>query len=322
MTLTCKYVLGNKLHGILPSLGHNESLLSNFLVSNNLLTGTIPESIQRHAFSTLDLSNNRLQGTLLSDFNVASDQISLSLSVNRLSGPLPLTFYQENITRISSLTTLNILASNIFTCSNYIMPNEDPNANSYSCGSFDFNMAIYVFCGLMVSILLMLFIIRYFYRTNQLNQSSFLYQSARDMISWYQLATDLTDKANVSIQYNFHDLLSFKSKIPESIAFLITLNIILKWTKWALLFNIIILIPIYAAMNSSHQAIVSYQYGYIISMVYLHGYGIVILIGLVLILLWIASAIVCSILSKLFHEWIDLSRNLILFQNSNFKIRI
>ncbi len=90
-------------------------------LANNRLEGTIPESLQRHGqFLQLDLSCNRLSGTLLGSFAVLnSSHQKVDLSVNRLSGNIPLALMQAP-------AGVNILEGNLFECSQSQMPDSDP----------------------------------------------------------------------------------------------------------------------------------------------------------------------------------------------------
>ena len=117
--LQALHLSANNLHGAIPKINSSVSggsPLVDLVLCNNELTGTIPISIQSHSFNQLDLSNNRLRGTLVSEFNISPNQTKLSLSVNRLSGPLP-----NKLKGLSDETNpdldLNILASQIFQCS-------------------------------------------------------------------------------------------------------------------------------------------------------------------------------------------------------------
>jgi hypothetical protein len=137
---------GNGLTGSLPSGDNISMLVKNVELGYNSLVGTIPASIQQRGnFVSLGLQHNRLTGTLLSDFNVQRNESSSStttirLHVNRLSGRLPESFH--------SLAQINVLYGNLFSCaSSHELPINDPTTDTYSCGSNNFNLALYIWLG-------------------------------------------------------------------------------------------------------------------------------------------------------------------------------
>jgi hypothetical protein len=116
-------------------------------LSHNGLTGSIPNAIWEHGFSLLDLSFNRLTGTIPENVNEVALNSSLSLQVNQLSGILPKAWVE--------LASIKVLAGNMFTCEHGVgptinIPKNDPNVNSYQCGSKDTNIALLCFLVLLV----------------------------------------------------------------------------------------------------------------------------------------------------------------------------
>lgn len=128
-------------------------------LSHNLLSGSIPDSIQNHTWLSLDLSHNKFKGTLhkslFEQHNFSygmEDNLSnnltiyraLSLSNNRLSGPVP--------SSVKPLRSVSILAGNLFECkydkSN--LPQNDQDVDTYQCASNAFNVSIYVWLGLLI----------------------------------------------------------------------------------------------------------------------------------------------------------------------------
>jgi len=81
------HMSGNSLTGSLP-INLSNSIMD-LSLSYNLLTGRITSNIQERSWSNLDLSHNRISGTLLPNFNLSSNQSSLLLRDNRLSGFVP-----------------------------------------------------------------------------------------------------------------------------------------------------------------------------------------------------------------------------------------
>eukprot|EP01034_Spumella_vulgaris_P028543 gene28543-35420_t len=107
-------------------------------LSFNSLTGDIPTAIQQREWKILDLSNNRISGTL-SRFSAFSDaNQKLSLQVNRISGVVP-----DNL---MSAPNIQILEGNMFSCpfGNRELPLHDSYLHKYSCSSQSFNYATYL----------------------------------------------------------------------------------------------------------------------------------------------------------------------------------
>jgi hypothetical protein len=149
-TLQLLHLSGN---GITGSISNNASL-SNSLVdlslSHNLLTGTIPNSIQTKYWENLDLSYNKLTGTLSSQFAGVFDPSGnqqLYLEINRLSGDIPSSF--------QNITNLAVLNGNIFSCSfkGGNLPQHDSDYADYSCGSDSVNsvLVLWVFIVLLLT---------------------------------------------------------------------------------------------------------------------------------------------------------------------------
>jgi Leucine-rich repeat (LRR) protein len=278
---------GNKLQGTIPELSSiNESStspLSILLLSNNALTGTIPVSIQRHAFLQLDLSSNRLHGTLVDDFVVSSEQVILGLSVNRLSGPLPHSLRKSDISPLSNMSSLSILATNLFGCDSSELPPSDPSAESYSCGSYEMDVACYVYVTLAGATMLVIAVLLKVVLRMQSGSGCFMsmMQKVQMTQSWYKSFRELT------AQYAFVST-SAPSTIsfPDTIAFLVLVNLISMWAKRYLILSVVLLIPVFVALSLSGSSILTVTYGYIISSTFLHGIGPVVILILLLVLLF------------------------------------
>jgi Leucine-rich repeat (LRR) protein len=126
------HLVGNGLHGSLTGLS-NVSVLSVLALGSNQLTGTIPVSLQRHNFTQLDLSINRLSGTLTSDLFVSPSATVYDLSTNRMSGNIPGALYSPYASG-----AINVLEGNIFNCQQNNIPTSDVSHSSYQCGSVNF----------------------------------------------------------------------------------------------------------------------------------------------------------------------------------------
>jgi Leucine-rich repeat (LRR) protein len=130
------HLLGNGLVGSLSDLS-NASVLSVLAVGSNQLMGTIPTSFQRHNFTQLDVSINRLSGSLKPDLVVSEYAAVYDLSVNRLSGNIPSALYSSFSTGV-----INVLEGNLFGCQQDNIPPSDINRGSYQCGSVDFQYSL------------------------------------------------------------------------------------------------------------------------------------------------------------------------------------
>jgi hypothetical protein len=143
---------GNGIKGnLLPSLNVSDSL-TDLCLSHNELTGTIPLSIQEKLnWQTLDLSYNRLSGTLSTLFypfpgnNGNSSEITLSLEINHLSGNIPSSLLATSSS--TGMSSLSILEGNIFNCGSdksRNLPNNDQHYQNYDCASSTSTLLIVV----------------------------------------------------------------------------------------------------------------------------------------------------------------------------------
>ena len=131
-------------------MSETSTSLVNISVSYNRLTGTIPVSLQQSGITNvLDVSDNHFGGTLAylnSSVLVQVDHNSnrnIKAESNRLSGTLSTSF-------INFPYSIDILAGNMFACSsNADLPQNDPDASNYVCGSSVLNSRMYIFAGLV-----------------------------------------------------------------------------------------------------------------------------------------------------------------------------
>ena len=140
---------GNGLTGTIPEILNNPNNISKSLtqlsLANNALQGTIPFGIQSRSWVDLDLSFNKLSGTLMSSFSSININSTVNLQINRLSGTIPESFLVDNDANVGSI---NMLDGNIFACQDLFgsnekkLPKHDPNHEIYSCGSDVINRAL------------------------------------------------------------------------------------------------------------------------------------------------------------------------------------
>ena len=146
-SLETLYLSGNILTGdledvMLPDI----SPLNTLSLSGNALVGTLPTSLQTKNFSHLDLSWNKITGSL-DDMEKHfgkeySCQGSINLEVNYISGVIPHYILTGN--------EVQVLNGNLFECSSGSfhdpdLPSNDKSSDGYACGSsqFDLSMLLY-----------------------------------------------------------------------------------------------------------------------------------------------------------------------------------
>jgi Leucine-rich repeat (LRR) protein len=149
---------GNGLTGTLPGTAQLAAALVNLVLSHNKLTGPIPDAVQARTWYNLDLSYNKLDGTLRSGFatgpasltlqtnrELQQDYSAVVLRNNRLSHDLP--------SALDSMHDVSVLAGNLFDCSpdRDELPSHDAGREAYSCGSALFDVPYYVYVGLLVA---------------------------------------------------------------------------------------------------------------------------------------------------------------------------
>jgi hypothetical protein len=155
----------NGISTTLPSFIATNSNLTDLVLSNNVLKGSIPYSFQLKKWTKLDLSNNKLSGILHQSFwDFDSSASSVSLHNNRLSGSIP--------QGLQNAKKVNVLENNIFDCTSEILdlPNSDRNKLTYQCGSNLFKIVgiIALFTSFIILIVLLIIL-----------KSSFTFNSLR-----------------------------------------------------------------------------------------------------------------------------------------------
>ncbi len=144
---------GNSFTGTIPPFSGNAKELFNVSLSHNQLSGTISEEWYQVLWKVFDLSYNKLSGSFPENakINPFSPGSKVSIEINRISGTIP-----SSLT--TSKATLNILQGNMLTCSfdKKELPRNDPNSETYICGSNIVNNALYVWimiiCAIITSI--------------------------------------------------------------------------------------------------------------------------------------------------------------------------
>ena len=146
--LSILHAASNGLTGSIPALLSYGNLTSIDL-SFNAFTGRIPGRLQSwKPLTYLNLQNNKFVGdindigALTYSYTPNGEGVSLYLTINRLSGVIPL--------ELEEAYNINICNGNIFSCSYaHQPPVHNPGANEYVCGSNLLDDSLYVFgCSL------------------------------------------------------------------------------------------------------------------------------------------------------------------------------
>lgn len=260
------HLSGNGIKYSFPAGLEISPRLMDLTLSNNLLSGPIPDSIQYRTWTTLDLSNNRISGTLRTAFPMYDSSSSLSLQVNHLSGNIPASLkYMENI---------SILQGNLFGCSysESSIPVNDPDAAIYSCGSNAVNIALLVwmialFLSLSTAGLVFLAV-----KYEHLNRWPLIARCLRE--AWLLVTSRwwsvFEEESNKSLRDSPH-IRSFVEQLRQ-------------WRKVAihlLLIITLVLLPVFGTVTL-YNATLTYEYAFTIAIAFAAGYtaGIVFMVAL------------------------------------------
>jgi len=158
------------IEGTLPHCLLNLPQLQTLAIGGNKLSGSLPERISP-SLNTIDLSRSHLKGTIPAALTDSRNLTKLDLSYNSITGSLDVfarqtsRFYSDknmvlnldtnrlsgNIpTSLASMKNISILTGNVFYCSlsRKELPPNDPNVNTYQCGSSDLTEMLFVFLGI------------------------------------------------------------------------------------------------------------------------------------------------------------------------------
>ena len=147
--LTWMYAYSNGYVGSIPV---DEFLIGPRLqfvnIARNRLTGTMSTSLKSHYFAQIDLSYNKIAGSVQFDSNsTLIGTTAYNVEVNRLSGILP-------SSELESIGQIDVLEGNMFQCSSHNgLPSNDPDYSLYSCGSDNYNISMITFFVVFSSVL-------------------------------------------------------------------------------------------------------------------------------------------------------------------------
>jgi Leucine-rich repeat (LRR) protein len=229
--LVTLHLSGSGLTGSFATETNISALLTDLSLSHNLLTGKIPASILKRDWDKLDLSYNRLTGTLHSARAAPYSNASrLYLQHNRLSGVIP-----GSMQRVDSLT---LLENNMFSCrvDRSDVPQQDTDSDRYSCGSDAVNSSLYAWLGVALAV-----VAAAVYGRNR---------GIEHLSSWADAVRD-----------------GSLAKLQDLIAAANTLRVL---GTGGAAYCILVLLPVYAAVNAYHPSF-TYKYAWTVSGVYLTG---------------------------------------------------
>ena len=143
-------ISGNGFTADLPSYISTSFVV--FDAAHNKITGNLPINLAYTNITSLDLSFNRIRGTLESFINWDLTYTNaITLTNNRLSGDLPAS--------LQYVDDVQLLSGNLFECgdSKEGLPLNDPVRAKYECGSNNVNRLIFQFAGGVI-VLIILFV--------------------------------------------------------------------------------------------------------------------------------------------------------------------
>jgi Leucine-rich repeat (LRR) protein len=232
-SLATLHLSGSGLTGSLPADANISAVLTDLSLSHNLLTGEIPPSILERDWDKLDLSYNRLTGTLHSARGAPySNATSLYLQHNRLSGVIP-----GSMQRVNSLS---LLLNNLFSCrvDHSDVPQHDSDIDKYTCGSDAVNNALYAWLGGALAVVVIA------------GMAAYSNQVADHFCGWFGAVRD--------------------AKLRNLLDLFQAANAINMLGMGSAGYCAVILLPVYSAVNSYHPSL-TYKYAWTVSGVFLTG---------------------------------------------------
>lgn len=248
------HLSGIGLEGTLPNNASFGDYFIDLDLSNNALTGTIPSIFQERPWINLDLSYNLFTGTLSSSFSEYPETSSLTLGSNCLSGMVP-----------SSLLTaenIDILDGNLFACygDSSLLPENDPNYDTYTCGSDLVNLSIFFWLALLLLFVVILFL----YKMNAIKKINF---HLNLLFRWFSFFRDSCREELA----NRDSLQLSQMTSAESLNSLLIFNQRLRQTSVILTMMILLfLLPLYGALSEKFS-IYQFSYAWSISALFLNG---------------------------------------------------
>jgi hypothetical protein len=255
---------GNSLEGSLPTLVQDFYPLHTLILSNNLLTGTLPQWISDSQNLTyLDVSFNRFSGDF--PYLGTSEVTNLTtryLQVNLFSGNVPHS--------LLTVEHIDMLEGNIVNCNlqRNDIPENDPNMDSYICGTDGTNIALGLFGSVLAVVL----------------GTLWLLNGRRCQLTAIELNTSI-------------ESLSFFGKVSKAYQDCFRIGQLQRtWdiTGWyvrsALFMSIFVLLPLFLVVGLATETNRTYLHRYVwqISGLYLQGWSAWVIVLLLALILYVA----------------------------------
>jgi Leucine-rich repeat (LRR) protein len=195
---------GNGLTGTIPDLTTYGNL-TNLDLSYNSFSGTIPSNLQSwKKLMTFNLQNNKFCGGIENvqylsyAYNSYQHGVALTLSMNRLSGVIPLT--------LQHAYNIDIVSGNLFSCSeSHQPPYHDSDSTNYVCASNLLDISLYAFigCGSIVTLFVLCMIVL-MYRLYRNSKTSTLTSTTSSVANHLESkdSSNLSDQSSYR-QYQF-----------------------------------------------------------------------------------------------------------------------
>jgi Leucine-rich repeat (LRR) protein len=273
-SLNTLQISGSGMTSTLPSeikIGTNLIALA---LSHNKLTGTIPHVFQHRIWYNLDLSSNKLQGTLCEDFATVAPELTnstllrfsfrfnstnieeryrttaaLSLSDNRLSYKVP------NI--LEEMENISVLTGNLFGCEldHSDLPEHDSGRYAYNCGSNSFN-ASYTAYMCCVGLALIIISGLYYWRERFLSYMDIL-ELKRTVNKWISFSHLYRDSSGQAIMRRYESVLLMADELCKIGAYCTAYIIVLQ-------------LPVYCSFDAFYGTH-TYEYAWSASAAFLSG---------------------------------------------------
>ena len=294
--LVTLHLSGNDLTGRLPGTANLSSSLLDVSISHNRLTGSIPRAFQQRLWVNMDLSYNKFDGILSSDFNsipaeypnwTESIKLSetipaLSLRNNRLSNTVPsILFGMQNI---------SILTGNLFGCelSRQDLPAHDSGRSTYQCGSALFDISYYLWLSVCAAITIIA-VMLYFFRSSIELQFKSIYDRISQAERWLTVDARYSNKEALRYYVHVNDVCDALGGVA----------------LWSTVFILCVLLPAYCALSSVYGTHTD-QYAWTASAAFLSGYrALAVLLVFYMLFIVLVVILLRRSISTLSHFRID-----------------
>lgn len=300
--LSILHASGNGLTGSIPSLPSYGSLTAVDL-SFNRLGGSIPITLQRwKPMKYISLSNNKIDGDITSIGNLSfvdstHDSFlgtTLTLFDNRLSGGIP--------SSLRNAENINILSGNIFQCSKSDpAPQNDPNSADYVCGSnlLDISLVCLVSASGMLVLLYCLHAL-----TTDIKKSNTWFMSRMitsinkffiDVFRWDGIVERVVQESLNSLKGNVDGGVLAKQGfvIPHLSNFIIIIRTLRNTASILGFCAIVVEFPMFLSLKSKYKTYL-FQYRWNISMSFLSG----VVPAVVILLYWVCFLVLFIIMLR------------------------